>query len=72
MTADEWNARYPVGTWVEFWPGSRSGVGFTSTTRSPAWPLGDGTPVVSIDGVSGDIWLAHVQPIHDAQEVRDA
>lgn len=72
MTADEWNTRYPVGTPVEFWPGERSGVGFTSTTRTPAWPLGDGRPVVSIEGVTGGIALTHVQPTHDAQEARDA
>lgn len=34
-----------------------------TVTRTPAWTLGHGTPVVSVDGYSGGIALTHVDPI---------
>jgi hypothetical protein len=34
-----------------------------TVTRTPAWPLGDGTPVVSVEGYSGGIILDHVDVI---------
>jgi hypothetical protein len=58
-----WNAEHPVGTPVLFWPGGRSGPGRQSTTRSHAWPLGDGTPVVLVNGYAGGIALTHVEQL---------
>jgi hypothetical protein len=62
MTADEWNARYPVGTPVHAYPGSRDDAPLTTTTRTPAWTLGHGAAVVSVDGVTGGICLTHIDP----------
>ncbi|WP_326700242.1 hypothetical protein OG909_24920 [Streptomyces sp. NBC_01754] len=53
MTADEWNARYPV---------TRDDEALTTVTRSRAWTLGHGAAVVSVEGYSGGIRLTHVDP----------
>ncbi|MFE5090642.1 hypothetical protein ACFRCI_09605 [Streptomyces sp. NPDC056638] len=63
MTADEWNARYPVGTPVVAYPGSRDGRHLDTVTRTPAWTLGHGAAVVSVEGESGGICLTHVDPV---------
>lgn len=34
-------------------------------TRTPAWELGHGDPVVSVDGYAGGILLEHVDPLPD-------
>ncbi|MFI8448189.1 hypothetical protein [Streptomyces erythrochromogenes] len=36
-----------------------------TVTRTPAWPLGDGTPVVSVEGYAGGIVLQHIDVIPD-------
>lgn len=63
MTADEWNARYPVGTPVTAFPVTRDDEGLTTVTRTPAWTLGHGAAVVSVDGYAGGICLTHVDPM---------
>ncbi|MEV0779244.1 hypothetical protein [Streptomyces sp. NPDC050428] len=83
MTADEFNALYPVGTSVVAYPGIRpehpvavrfrkavaAGHALRETdpckrletvTRTPAWELGHGTPVVSVTGYAGGICLTHI------------
>lgn len=90
MTADEWNALYPVGTPVMAYPGVRpehplavahrrreaeggfvdprdAGLcrGLKTVTRSRAWTLGHGSPVVAVDGYAGGICLTHVDAIPD-------
>lgn len=67
MTADEWNRRHPVGTPVDAWPGSRDTAPVRTRTRTPAWTLGSGDAVVSIEGRSGGIALDHVHPIEEAR-----
>lgn len=62
LTADEWNEHYEVGTPVRYWPGAREGEGIRSVTRTPAWTLGSGDPVVSVKGYPGGIHLSHVAP----------
>lgn len=37
-----------------------------TTTRTPAWNLGHGTPVVSVEGYAGGIALTHVDVIEVA------
>lgn len=91
MNADQFNARYPVGTPVVAYPGIRpehpvavayrkraeDGRAFGTTdpctrldavTRTPAWTLGHGQPVVSVEGYAGGIALDHVdvtdEPTH--------
>jgi hypothetical protein len=60
LTAEEWNAQYPVGTPVivvkdhgEMWE---------TKTRSEAWNLGHGQPVVMLEGKSGGYDLSRVTP----------
>jgi hypothetical protein len=60
MTADDWNARYPVGTPVFAWPGVREDDPLVTKTRTAAWTLGHGAAVVSVDGCAGGIALTHV------------
>lgn len=66
LTARAWNVSYPVGTPVRFWPGVRSGDGELAVTRSEAWELGDGTPVVAVEGRAGGIALSHVEVDEEA------
>lgn len=51
ISADEWNRRYPVGTPVRYTNGE--GKAMDTKTRSHAWNLGHGDPVVLIEGCSG-------------------
>ncbi len=69
LTADQFNARYPIGTAVIAYPGVRPkdpaaavfGVPRLETrTRSIAWNLGHGEPVVAVDGYAGGISLGHI------------
>lgn len=69
MTVERWNSLYPIGTPVIAYPGFRpehpaaDSLGCTrleTVTRSRAWPLGHGTPVVLVDGYSGGIDLDHI------------
>ncbi|MFF5261288.1 hypothetical protein ACFY4C_20290 [Actinomadura viridis] len=75
MNAAEFNARYPVGTPVVAYPGVHPESApnvvksapdvvkrLTTRTRSVAWTLGHGEPVVMVDGYAGGIALAHVVP----------
>jgi hypothetical protein len=57
-TAKEWNEKHPVGTRVRYHPiiGKDEGT-IESATRSVAWCLYCGTPVVSIVGKTGGVAL---------------
>jgi hypothetical protein len=75
--ADAWNAKYPVGTPVMAYPWVRSehpafdpATALTTCTRSVAWPLGHGEPVVLVEGYSGGIVLEHIDVIADGGESR--
>jgi len=70
LTAEQFNAAYPVGTPVIAYPGVRpeyaAEIGTTdyprlvTRTRSAAWNLGHGEPVVMVDGYAGGISLEHI------------
>lgn len=68
LTAEQWNASHPVGTPVTAYPGVRPEdpaapdlcTVLTTQTRTPAWTLGHGEPVVSVDGYAGGISLEHI------------
>ena len=63
-TAESWNARYPVGTPVRYWPiypPIESVPPVDTVTRSEAWALGDGSVVVCVEGRSGGVGLTHVE-----------
>ena len=68
FTADQFNATYPIGTPVLFWPGARRGEGRVSKTRTPAWQMYAGDVVVSVDDYPGGIALTHITVIDDADE----
>lgn len=63
MTADEFNERHPVGTKVAAFPITRDEEPLLTRTRSKAWTLGHGAPVVMVEGYSGGICLTHVDVI---------
>lgn len=61
FSAAEWNERYPIGTPVRFYsvlPGTEFEE---SKTRSEAWELGHGEPVVKIEGRTGCVCLSHCE-----------
>ncbi|MGW0312078.1 hypothetical protein [Streptomyces flavidovirens] len=68
--ADEWNRLHPIGTPVLAYPLTRPEDNdphfFTrleTVTRTPAWTLGHGEPVVSVEGYAGGICLTHVDVV---------
>ncbi|MGW2371748.1 hypothetical protein [Kitasatospora sp. NPDC001683] len=69
LTAEAWNERYPVGTPVTAYPGLRPehpafaefrSKRLETRTRSAAWNLGHGEPVVLVDDYAGGISLEHI------------
>lgn len=60
MTASEWNERNPVGTPVRYFPVKGEWDHVDSETRSIAWDLYSGTPVVKIKGRVGGVALGHL------------
>lgn len=70
LTADQFNERYPIGTTVTAYPVFRpeyaAEMGLTDNpaletrTRSMAWTLGHGEPVVAVEGYAGGISLEHI------------
>lgn len=62
-TASEFNQRYPSGTPVLAWPGTRDEEPLRTRTRDSAWALPSGAAVVSVVGHAGGIALTHIE--HD-------
>lgn len=60
MNAETWNERYPVGTPVVAYPGTRDGKRLKTRTRSKAWELFSGDSVVKVHGRAGGIALTHI------------
>lgn len=70
LTAAQFNAAHPIGTPVIAYPGVRpeyaATIGMTdypclqTRTRSEAWNLGHGEPVVMVEGYAGGISLEHI------------
>ncbi len=60
-----WNATVPAGTEVilvdDFGDEERT------KTRTPAWQLGHGHPVVSVDGRSGGYRLYRIRPVTEEE-----
>jgi cytochrome c5 len=67
--AADWNRRHPIGTPVMAYPGVRGENGLTTRTRSRAWTLCQGTPVVAVEGHGGGISLTHIDVIADGGEL---
>lgn len=61
---EAWNAKHPAGTAVRYWPVLPVEPGiqpFDTATRSVAWVLGDGSPVVLVVGKTGGVHLSHLE-----------
>lgn len=61
LSADDFNRLYPVGTAVRYYPVTGINKSRSTRTRTPAWTLGHGEPVVSVDGVSGGVSLRNIE-----------
>ena len=59
MTVDQWNALYPIGTPVRYWPVAGEEEYIDTTTRSEAWGVSD-YPVVKIVGRLGGCCISHM------------
>jgi len=66
---DDWNSQHPPGTRVQLVNDDQK-VEHTRT-RTPAWLLGDGTPVVSVVGRSGGYLLERISPETDPYPLQD-
>lgn len=64
-TAERWNRKRLIGTFVRYWPGQRDGEGLVSRTTGRAFVLPDGRAVVALQGFDGFIKLTHVEPLTD-------
>jgi hypothetical protein len=63
-TAESWNAEYPIGTLVRYYPiypPIESCPPVETRTRSEAWTIGDGSVVVCVEGKSGGVALTHIE-----------
>jgi len=58
---DDWNRKYPPGTPVEL-TNDFDEIEHTRT-RTPAWLLGSGQPVVSVEGRTGGYALERIKPV---------
>lgn len=73
-TAREWNAVYAEGTAVTYYPVLPPGAvdPVQTRTRSEAWELGSGEPVVKVEGRTGGVALSHLvvrsKPIATTEE----
>lgn len=68
MNADQFNARYPVGTLVFAYPGFRreddpKARRLVTRTRTAAQTSASGDPMVWVDGEGSYIVLTHVDPV---------
>ena len=67
-TVDWWNEHVPEGTEVLYWPIwpkdsiLREWEARRTKTRSCAWALGDGRPIVLVEGQSGGVAIGHCAP----------
>jgi hypothetical protein len=71
-SADAWNANHPIGTPVQVCPIIGEPPQYRSRTRSGAWLLGHGQPVVMFDGKSGGYALEAVLPMSEAEYAASA
>ncbi len=63
ITMEEWNLRYPIGTPVRYHPIIGDPEYMESKTRSVAWNLGHGAPVVKIEGITGGVLLEAIDVV---------
>ena len=66
MTADEWNEKYSPGQAVILT--DSFDAEHRTRTRSPAWNLGHGAPVVLVEGRTGGWELERIRPVEEQAE----
>lgn len=59
--AKDWNEKHPAGTRVKYFPIAGEPEFDMTQTRSEAWILGHGEPVVKINGCTGGVALSHLE-----------
>ncbi len=64
MTANEWNEQHLIGTKIRYYLVSGQSEFHETETRSEAWELGHGEPVVLVQGRSGGVSLKHLAVGH--------
>lgn len=62
MTAEDWNAKYPEGSIVHYYPVRGQTRHEVTRTRSAAWTLASGDAVVMVVGRSGCVAIEHLAP----------
>lgn len=60
ITAEQFNQKYPIGTKVQYFPIKGDTRHLDTETRTPAWTLGHGEPVVSVNGIAGGVSIDHL------------
>ncbi|MFI9463818.1 hypothetical protein [Streptomyces xiamenensis] len=63
QAAQRWNTAHPIGTQVIAYPVTRDDAPLYTWTRSRAWTLGHGDPVVTVEGYTGGICLTHIDTV---------
>jgi hypothetical protein len=63
MTAETFNGLHPVGAAFRYYPIAGVSEHIETKTRSECWELGDGHPVVLIQGKSGGVSIFHLVKI---------
>lgn len=63
MDAEQFNSLHPVGTRFRYYSVAGSKDFVETKTRSECWELGDGHPVVLVDGRSGGVSIFHLVKI---------
>ena len=66
-TVNSFNAAVHLGRQVRYYPISGQPEHKLSRTRSEAWGLGDHTPVVMIEGISGCVAVANLEVLPQEQ-----
>lgn len=66
MTADEFNAKYPIGSPCNYYPIKGGKEYYVTETRSEAWELGHGAAVVAINRVRGGVSIEHLEMLEAA------
>jgi hypothetical protein len=60
MNAEKFNSLHPVGTPFRYYPIAGATEFIETKTRSECWELGDGHPVVLIEGRTGGVSIHHL------------
>ena len=62
-TVAEIAERFPIGTWVRYWPVRGAAESRVTKIRSAPWKLGNGTIIIKIEGQAGGVHCKHLQPL---------